>query len=61
MNSPCSPRKAKEKQINKKKRKEKKKREKKGETRRKEKKEKLLFVPPYLRSQFLCDLLKICV
>ena len=71
MNSPCSPRKAKEKQREKEKKgkekkqkKEKKikeKRKKEGETRRKKRKEKLLFVPPYLKSQFLCDLLKICV
>ena len=40
------------------KKKEKKKREKEGETRRKKRKEKLLFVSPYLKSQFLCDLLK---
>ena len=42
------------------KKKKRKKREKEGETRRKKRKEKLLFVPPYLRSQFLCDLLKTC-
>ena len=41
--------------------KKRKKREKEGEIRRNKRKEKLLFVPPYLRSQFLCDLLKICV